>query len=216
MSTTEGNTLLSCDSVELRAGYRPLIRNFSVHLESGQSLAIVGPNGFGKTTLLRTLCGISRPYRGRVFINGQMMWPEKSSHLRADLCFLASQPALFLDHSVLSNVEFYLRSMGRELNQSQVMEALRTVGLAEHARQTSRTLSTGQKRRLTIAFLILAKPALVLLDEPTNGLDTQGIDLCLSWLESARSSGVGILIATHDPSLIAWSGRSVDLKEFVR
>lgn len=213
MSRHERSALLNCDTVELRAGYRTLVRNLKLELYPSESVAIVGPNGFGKTTLLRTLCGVSRPYRGHVFLNGEMVWPEKSRNLKMDLCFLASQPALFLDHSVMSNLQFYLRSLGRDVQIEDISKALAAVNLADHANQTSRTLSTGQKRRLTLAFLRLAKPALVFLDEPTNGLDSQGVSVCLEVLELARTSGSALLIATHDRDLMEWCQRRIDLKE---
>lgn len=207
---------LKCDSVELRAGYRMLIRNFNFALNCGESIAVVGPNGLGKTTLLRTLCGMSRPYRGNVYLGSHMLWPEKSEGCTADVCFLASQPALFLDHSVESNIEFYLRSLGRSVQQIEIGKVLKLVGLGDRSLQTARTLSTGQKRRLTLAFIHLAKPKIIFLDEPTNGLDSEGISLCLETLEATCKSGSGVVVATHDQILINWCQRQVNLKEWAR
>jgi heme ABC exporter ATP-binding subunit CcmA len=207
---------LKCDSVELRVGYRTLIRNFTLALNCGESIAVVGPNGLGKTTLLRTLCGISRPYRGNVYLGSHMLWPEKSERCAADVCFLASQPALFLDHSVESNIEFYLRSIGRSVQKHEIDKVLKLVGLGDRSSQTARTLSTGQKRRLTLAFINLAKPKIIFLDEPTNGLDAEGVSLCLETLEATRRSGSGIIVATHDQILIDWCQRQVNLKEWAR
>ncbi|MBM3381069.1 MAG: ABC transporter ATP-binding protein [Betaproteobacteria bacterium] len=214
MSQTVPPELLKCDSVELRVGYRSLIRKFSLELHAGESAAVVGPNGLGKTTLLRALCGISRPYRGNVYLGKAMLWPEKSDDALTDVCFLASQPALFAEHSVLSNLEFYLRSLGRPFDPHTVKLALKECALAESANQTARTLSTGQKRRLTLAFIMLAQPRLIFLDEPTNGLDSKGVELCLSTLDSLRKVGSGILVATHDHKLMDWCGRQIDLKEW--
>jgi ABC-type multidrug transport system ATPase subunit len=143
-----------------------------------------------------------------------MLWPEKNDAVLLDVCFLASQPALFAEHSVLSNLEFYLRSLGRPFDLQAVHLALKEVGLAESSAQTARTLSTGQKRRLTLAFVMLAKPRLILLDEPTNGLDVKGVELCLSTLEALRSEGSGILVATHDQKLMNWCKHQIDLKEW--
>jgi ABC-type multidrug transport system ATPase subunit len=216
MSHAVPSELLKCESVELRVGYRSLIRKFSLALSGGESAAVVGPNGLGKTTLLRALCGVSRPYRGQVFLSGAMLWPDKAPAVTTDVCFLASQPALFAEHSVMSNLEFYLRSLGRVFERDAVKFALKEFSLAESALQTARTLSTGQKRRLTLSFIMLAKPKLLFLDEPTNGLDSKGVELCLTTLEALRGAGSGILIATHDQKLMDWCGRQIDLKEWAQ
>jgi heme ABC exporter ATP-binding subunit CcmA len=209
-------TILKCEEVELKVGYKTLIRNFSLELSSGESLAIVGPNGLGKTTLLRTLCGVGKPYRGRVFLGEQMLWPQSEDNKSSvRLCYLASQPALFLDHSVSANLEFYVRSHAMNWDVQLGKQALESVGLGGRLQQTARTLSTGQKRRLTLAFMTIVKPELMLLDEPTNGLDTEGVSLCLHLLsELRRESKSAILIATHDQQLIDWCGKAVDLKRW--
>ena len=207
-------SLLLCRSLELRVGYRSLIKNFELSLHRSEAVAIVGPNGLGKTTLLRTLCGISRPYRGDVLVSGEMLWPQKKVKTKRDVCFLASQPALFFEHSVLDNFEFYLRSLDRETDRTAMLAALKQVGLDRHAKQTARTLSTWQKRRLTLAMLSLARPQTVLLDEPTNGLDDEGSELCLHILRTLVDGGSGLLIASHDSNVIGWCHRQLNLREW--
>ncbi|NBW80419.1 heme ABC exporter ATP-binding protein CcmA [bacterium] len=209
-------TILKCEELELKVGYKTLIRNFSLELAAGESVAVVGPNGLGKTTLLRTLCGVGKPYRGRVSLGGKNIWPQvDDSKSSVRICYLASQPALFLDHTVSSNLEFYVRSHSMSWDLNRGKEALESAGLTGRLQQTVRTLSTGQKRRLTLAFMSLVKPELLLLDEPTNGLDTDGVALCLRLMSELRStSNSAILIATHDQQLIDWCGKSVDLKRW--
>ncbi|MEY2986620.1 MAG: hypothetical protein RJB13_141 [Pseudomonadota bacterium] len=214
MNHGQDGALLQCRSLELRVGYRSLIKNFELSLFRSEAVAIVGPNGLGKTTLLRTLCGISRPYRGEVLISGETLWPQKNVKTKRDVCLLASQPALFFEHSVLDNFEFYLRSLNREVDRATMMAALKQVALDRHAKQTARTLSTGQKRRLTLAILSLAQPQTVLLDEPTNGLDDDGSELCLSLLRTLVDNGSGLLIASHDSKMVGWCQRQLNLREW--
>lgn len=209
---------IECENVELRAGYKTLIRHFALSLNFGESIAITGPNGLGKTTLLRTLCGVSKPYRGQVKLSGRQIWPSaESRHSEKDesVCYLASLPAFFLDHSLASNLEFYVRSHGGNWDPECAKEALVLVGLKERWNQSVRSLSTGQKRRLTVAFLEIIKPRVLLLDEPTNGLDTQGIELCLQTLTAlTETTKCALLVATHDPQMISWCQNTVDLKRW--
>ncbi len=209
-------TALHCDGLELKAGYKTLIKNFSCEVQFAESVAVTGPNGLGKTTLLRTVCGVSKPYRGKVQLAGQTVWPSSGLRLEDGTVFyLASQPALFLDHSVLANLEFYMRCAGAEWNIDRVVRALGVVGLAERKMQSVRTLSTGQKRRLSLAFLLLAQPKILLLDEPTNGLDSEGVELCLKILgDLKKDSGTALIVATHDPVLISWATTKLELQKW--
>ncbi|MFZ9519686.1 MAG: heme ABC exporter ATP-binding protein CcmA [Silvanigrellaceae bacterium] len=209
-------TILKCEDLELKVGYKTLIRGFSLELNAGESMAVVGPNGLGKTTLLRSLCGVGKPYRGQVFLGEKKLWPQTDdNNPTVRLCYLASQPALFLDHSVAANLEFYVRAHAMNWDVQQGRDALESVGLSGRFQQTARTLSTGQKRRLTLAFMMIVKPELLLLDEPTNGLDTEGVGLCLRLMSELRSnSRSAVMIATHDQQLIDWCGNSVDLKRW--
>lgn len=209
-------TVVQVENLEIRAGYKTLIRDFNFTMELGEAVAVIGANGLGKTTLLRTLCGVCRPYRGTVVVAGVPVWPAATGGAeRKSVCYLASQPALFLDHPVSANLEFYLRAHGAVWNPEEAKSVLHAVGLDGRLKQSARTLSTGQKRRLTLAFLLMCKPRILFLDEPTNGLDVDGVKLFLDSLtglvQHTRSS---ILLATHDPHLIEWCGRSIELRRW--
>lgn len=209
-------TVVQVENLEIRAGYKTLIRDFSFTMEYAEAVAVIGANGLGKTTLLRTLCGVSRPYKGNVKVAGVPIWPTAAGTVeRQSVCYLASQPALFLDHPVSANLEFYVRAHGAVWSAEEAHTVLKAVGLEGRFKQSARTLSTGQKRRLTLAFLLMCKPRILFLDEPTNGLDTDGVKLFLDSLGGLlRENRSAILLATHDPQLIGWCGRSIELRRW--
>lgn len=208
--------VLRCEGLELRIGYKPLLSHVTFALNRGRSLALVGPNGMGKTTLLRALAGVARPHEGRVVLMGEEVWPRRSSTKEPRACYLASAPALLLDHGVHGNLEYMCNAYGYNPTWREFDETLTRVGLEGRGKQTVRTLSTGQKRRLTLAFLLILKPGLVFADEPTNGLDVAGVELCLTiFAELQKSLGTAILAASHDAKLVAACDAVVEISTFL-
>ena len=202
-SVTTGAPVLSCDGVELRINHTPLLSGITLSLVAGRSLTLVGPNGLGKTTLMRSLTGIARPHAGSVHVHGEEIWPERRATFEHRACYLASAPALLTDHSVAGNLEFLVNAFGVNPTWAALREALEAVGLAGRESQVARTLSTGQKRRLTLAGLLVLEPRLVLADEPTNGLDAEGVALCLRVFDTLKEThGTAICVASHDDRLV--------------
>lgn len=207
---------LSCEGLDLRVGHKPLLEGISFSLEAGGSLALVGPNGLGKTTLMRSLAGVARPHAGGVRVCGEELWPTRNVSFEHLACYLASLPALLSDHSVAGNLEFFLNAFGKKPTWAALRAALEEVGLAGREGQVSRTLSTGQKRRLTLAGLLLLKPKLVLADEPTNGLDAEGVALCLRVFDALRvQEGAAICVASHDDRLVGACEQVLALERFL-
>ena len=210
-----GQCLLECKNIDLYVGYKPLLKQVSFQLFAGEALALLGPNGLGKTTLLRVCAGISQAQDGSVVVQGEQIWPQRSASFEHGCCFLASQPALLGEHSVGGNLEFMMNSFGKCPTWNDIHQALALVGLQGREKQQARTLSTGQKRRLTLAFLELYQPTVVLADEPTNGLDLQGVELCLSVFAKLQQQGTAVCIATHDTRLIEFCSRRISLEDFL-
>jgi ABC-type multidrug transport system ATPase subunit len=207
---------LSCENIELRAGYHTLISSFSLIVKASQSIAITGSNGCGKTSLLRVLAGLSRPHSGKIIVLDEQMYPSKETMHEHYSVFLSNIPSLLLDHSVLWNLEFYTQAYGLKFNDEDYKASLIKVGLHGREKQTARSLSTGQKRRLSLAGLVLIKPNIVLADEPTNGLDESGCNLCLSIFNELQSNNkTSIIVATHDQSIINWCQRNISLENYI-
>ncbi|KAB8030621.1 ABC transporter ATP-binding protein [Fluviispira multicolorata] len=207
---------LLCENIELKAGYNTLISSFSLKLYSKESIALIGPNGSGKTSLLRVLAGISRPYKGKIFVMEEELWPINNIRNEHYSVFLTNIPSLLMDHCVLWNLEFYTESYGLKFSKEEYSSALSKVNLEGRESQSARTLSTGQKRRLSLAALYLIKPNIILADEPTNGLDESGCNLCIQiFNELSQKNMSSILIATHDQKLIQWCQKTISLEEFI-
>lgn len=207
---------LSCENIELRAGYHTLISSFSLVVKPSQSIAIIGSNGCGKTSLLRTLAGLSRPHSGKVMIMNEQLWPTNKAIHEYYSVFLSHIPSLLLDHSVLWNLEFYTQTYGLKFTNENYKDSLVKVGLQGREKQIARTLSTGQKRRLSLAAISLIKPNILLADEPTNGLDEPGCNLCLNiFNELLDNYNTSIIIATHDQNIINWCQSTISLENYI-
>jgi ABC-type multidrug transport system ATPase subunit len=206
---------LSCENIELKAGYHTLISSFSLFVKSSESIAITGSNGCGKTSLLRVLAGLSRPHSGKVVILNEQLWPLNKINHENYTIFLSNNPSLLLDHSVLWNLEFFTHAYGLKLTEEDYKSSLIKVGLQGREKQVARSLSTGQKRRLSLAGLILIKPNIILADEPTNGLDEIGCNLCINIFDELRyKNETSILVTTHDQNIINWCQNKISLEKF--
>lgn len=162
-------------------------------VDAGEALLVRGGNGAGKTTLLRVLAGLLRADGGEVFIAGAPATHGGRAHLVA---YLGHLPALKADLTSLENLRFLCGLHGSRSGRS-VETALETVGLAGYDDALARTLSAGQKKRLSLARLWLSPATLWLLDEPYANLDLEGIALVNRLVQAHLSEGGAALVTTH-------------------
>jgi len=150
----------------------PLFEHIGLEVPSGSCFGLLGPNGAGKSTLMKLLLGLLRPSRGEVWLLGTHLKRGKQKVYRR-LGVLVEEPKLYPHLTGYENLQVY--ATYRRLPAQRIQRVLDTTGMMPHAHKRVRAYSTGMKQRLGIALALLPDPELLFLDEPTNGLDPQGI-----------------------------------------
>jgi ABC-type Mn2+/Zn2+ transport system ATPase subunit len=180
---------------DLAAGYgrQPAIEEVSFEVDSGQRVALLGPNGGGKTTLLRALLGELRPIRGTVEVRGRAATVAQTERSRLDFPVSALDVAMM---GALSRLPWWRRP-GHE-DRRAALAALERVGVAARAMDTFGDLSGGQRQRVLIARGLVQDAQLLLLDEPFSGLDVPAAKGLESLIAELAAEGRGVVIATHD------------------
>lgn len=176
-------------------GSNPVLRGIDLKVKYGEIVAITGPNGSGKTLLLRLLCGLAYPDQGRIVTGGKVVDPKKGS--LADVGLLLESPG-FLPHlSGRDNLRL-LALLRRRITEADIAAVMRRVGLSPTDRRPVKAYSTGMRQRLGIAQAIMERPRILLLDEPTNGLDPEFTEEFLDLLRELRDEGTAIVWTSHE------------------
>ena len=181
------------------------IKNVNIEINKGEFIGIIGHTGSGKSTLIQHFNGLLKPTSGKIFIDDEDIW-EKEKEIRkirfkVGLVFQYPEYQLF-EETVAKDIAFGPKNMGlseEEINE-RVLEAARFVGLKEkHLKKSPFELSGGQKRRAAIAGVIAMNPEVLILDEPTAGLDPQGKREILSLVKSInKQKGITVVMVSHD------------------
>jgi cobalt/nickel transport system ATP-binding protein len=196
-------TLLQLDGVTVSRGGRPVLRDLSLEIHEGEKLAIVGANGAGKTTCLRTLVGLERPDAGRVIAFGVECRCEKDFRpvrARAGLLFQDPDDQLF-SPTVIEDVAFGPLNLGLKQKDAvrRAEETLENLGLGHLSRRITHRLSGGEKRLVSLAAVLAMKPDALLLDEPTNALDETHL---ARLTEILQRLDVAMILVSHDRTFL--------------
>ena len=189
---------LQCHALTKRFGDHTVVNGVSFHINPGECLSIIGPNGAGKTTTLRMLLGLTTPDSGGVEAFGHRM-PADAATIKAKLGVVSQFDSLDPDFTCEENLRVYGRYFGLTADtlDQRIPKGLEFAALTHKAKAKPGDLSGGMKRRLSLARALINDPALLLLDEPTTGLDPQARHLMWERLQQLLQQGKSILLTTH-------------------
>ena len=187
-------------ATDLRKSYgaTAAVAGVSLTVNPGEIVGLLGPNGAGKSTTISMICGLVRPDAGTVTIAGEAVG-EDASAVKRRIGLVPQEISLYEDLSAIGNLELFgaLYAIRGSVLHERVNAALELVGLADHAKAKPATFSGGMKRRLNIACALVHDPDVLLLDEPTVGVDPQSRNAIFANIESLRSRGKAIVYTTH-------------------
>jgi ABC-2 type transport system ATP-binding protein len=189
---------LTAQHLTRRFGERVAVDDVSFEFAAGEIFALLGPNGAGKTTTLRMLAGLIAPTSGSVQIDQQAMTPEAAPRLRQRIGFLTEAPGLWDNLTVRENLCVYARIYGLPDPDKSVDRALALFELADRSQDRTARLSKGLKQRVALARAIVHQPHVVLLDEPTAGLDPESARDVRELIVAMRREGRAVLLCTHN------------------
>ena len=218
-TTVTGTTVLDARGVTMRFGGLTAVRNVDLQVNSGEIVGLIGPNGAGKTTFFNCLTGLYIPTEGEVRYKGHVLPPKSFKVTAAGIARTFQNSRLFGNMTVLENVlvgrhtrtkegfwSAVLRGPGfhraEKASRERAMELLEFIGLQHKAEHLARNLPYGEQRKLEIARALASEPGLLLLDEPTAGMNPQETRATEELVFAIRDKGIAVLVIEHDMRFI--------------
>jgi putative ABC transport system ATP-binding protein len=189
-----------------------------LEIKLGELLLIIGPSGSGKTTLLSLLGCVLYPTTGKLWVDDKLvndLSQKELAKLRLNtIGFVFQNFNLLAPLSAEQNImmPLQLKGMNKKEAQSKVDEALQLVGMQDRRKNLPRELSGGQQQRIAIARALVTEPKLILCDEPTAALDKDSMHIVMNELRSLADNGIALAVVTHDPRLICYASRKVEVE----
>lgn len=177
-------------------GKKTIVDDVSFQVERGEIFGLLGPNGAGKTTIIRMIVSLINRSGGTVLINGHDL-DDSFTEAMNELGAIVENPEFYKYLSGYKNLRHYARMALSDITEERINEVTELVGLEKAINDKVRTYSLGMRQRLGVAQAILHKPSILILDEPTNGLDPQGIREFRDYLRLLASQGTSVLVSSH-------------------
>lgn len=213
--TKQKGPLLRVRGLGMTYGEYAVLDGLNFDVKAGTATVLVGRNGAGKSTVLRLITGVEDPTAGTIELAGAPL-DERSALVRAQLAVVMDDMDFFPDLSVVEHLDLVARAHRVEDPDGLVDEVLHEVGLVPQSGQLPGSLSSGQRRRLALASAFVRPRRLLVLDEPEQRLDTQGLDWLADRLNREKKAGLAILFASHSPALVkAVADKVVDLNKVI-
>ncbi|MEY4290967.1 MAG: hypothetical protein RL130_909 [Actinomycetota bacterium] len=192
---TETNSLLSVLKLSKSFGRKEILREVSFQVNAGEIVCLVGPNGSGKTTILKSIAGIYRSDLGSIMYSGK---PSREID-KEQIGYLPEERGLFQKESVISQAKYFsaLKGMSKNEFEESFSFLAHALDLEEKANQKVGELSLGNQQRVQWLITLIHKPRILLLDEPFNGLDPHSLKIIKQLLFQLKAEGVGILFSSH-------------------
>jgi ABC-2 type transport system ATP-binding protein len=190
--------VLSCRELRKRFGEVEAVRGVSFVIDEGETYGLLGPNGAGKTTTISMVCGLLEPDAGTVVVAGRPLTTH-SVDAKSAIGYVPQELAIYPDLNARENLLFFARLYGMSTSaaNARVAEVLEVIGLSERAKEETKKFSGGMQRRLNIGIGLLHRPRLLILDEPTVGVDPQSRNAILESVEALSREGMAVLYTTH-------------------
>ncbi len=200
-SEVKRKAMIQIENVSKYYGKKPSLQGVTLKIEKGEVFGVLGPNGAGKSTLLSILSTISKPAAGRVEINGLDL-KKQAKLVREQIGYVPQDVALWEHLTVKDNLIFWSKFSKQRVSKEELYELCRTVRLEEKWNEKVSSLSGGMKRKLNIAAALIHNPDILLMDEPTVGIDIQSKLEINQYIRDLACHGKTIVYSTHDMSEI--------------
>jgi ABC-2 type transport system ATP-binding protein len=187
--------MIEVENLVLTIGKTEILKNINVSFEDGKIHGLIGRNGSGKTMLMKSMIGFVKPTSGTININGKFI--GKDTDFPENLGVIIETPGFIPYYSGYKNLKL-LADLNRKIGKAEILSALEAVGLDPTLRRPVRKYSLGMRQRLGIAQAIMENPDALILDEPMNGLDKEGVDDMRKLFLSLKEQGKTIIIASHN------------------
>ena len=187
--------IIKVDNVIKKFGSEIALNNVSIEFERGKIYGIVGRNGSGKTVLFKTIIGFLKPTDGRIIVDGKEI--GKDTDFADHIGIIIETPGFLSAYSGYKNLE-YLASIKNRIGKNEIKKSMERVGLDPNSKKKVGKYSLGMRQRLGIAQAIMENPDILILDEPMNGLDNQGVKEVREILLNLKEEGKSIILASHN------------------